>query len=59
LGFAQVLIALGEPGAEPASVLLLRHCGQVDERATAYVCIDFVCRPLGNDPHVLWTLVEQ
>jgi hypothetical protein len=58
-GFAQWLIALGEPGAEPAAMPLLRHRGQVEECATAYVCIDFACRPPVNDPHALRTLVEQ
>jgi len=47
------ILALGEPGAGPTTVPLLHHRGQVDGRATAYVCIDSVCRAPVTDPEAL------
>ena len=44
------IVALGEPGAQPAAVPLLQERGQIEGRATAYVCLDFVCRTRCGKP---------
>jgi len=49
------VIALGKEGTVP----LLRGRSEVDGRATAYVCVDFACRPPINDPSELQTLIER
>ena len=43
------VLAVGDPGAVP----LLRNREQVEGRATAYVCVDFTCRPPVTDPATL------
>jgi len=52
------IVALGEPGAQPAAVPLLQERGQIEGRATAYVCIDFVCHPPVTEPEALLELIE-
>jgi len=49
------VIALGKEGTVP----LLRGRSEVDGRATAYVCVDFACRPPVTDPSELQTLIER
>jgi uncharacterized protein YyaL (SSP411 family) len=51
------IIALGKPGAEPATVPILEGRGLVDGRATAYVCIDFVCQRPVTEPEALKELI--
>jgi uncharacterized protein YyaL (SSP411 family) len=46
------IIAFGEPGVEPATVLILEGRGLIDGRATVYVCIDFVCQRPVTEPDV-------
>jgi uncharacterized protein YyaL (SSP411 family) len=53
------IIAFGEPGMEPATVPLLEGRGLVGGRATAYVCIDFVCQRPATEPDGLLELIEQ
>jgi uncharacterized protein YyaL (SSP411 family) len=52
------MVALGEPGVEPATVPVLEGRGPIDGRATAYVCVDFVCQPPVTEPEDLLELVE-
>ena len=52
------IIALGEPGVEPVAVPVLEGRGPIDGRATAYVCVDFVCQPPVTEPEELLELVE-
>jgi uncharacterized protein YyaL (SSP411 family) len=52
------IIALGEPGGEPVTVPVLEGRGPIDGRATAYVCVDFVCQPPVTEPEELLELVE-
>jgi uncharacterized protein YyaL (SSP411 family) len=47
------IIALGEPGVEPATVPVLEGRGQIDGRATAYVCLDSVCQRPVTEPEAL------
>jgi uncharacterized protein YyaL (SSP411 family) len=51
------IIALGEPGVEPVTVPVLEGRGQIDERATAYVCLDSVCRAPVTEPEELLELI--
>jgi uncharacterized protein YyaL (SSP411 family) len=51
------IIALGEPGVEPATVPILEGRGLVDGRATAYVCVDFVCQRPATEPEALKELI--
>jgi uncharacterized protein YyaL (SSP411 family) len=51
--------ALGEPGVEPATVPVLERRGPIDGRATAYVCVDFVCRRPVTEPEPLRALLEH
>jgi uncharacterized protein YyaL (SSP411 family) len=44
------IMALGEPGVEPATVPILEGRGLVDRRATTYVCVDFVCQRPVTEP---------
>jgi len=48
------ITALGTPDADPSTVPLLSDRGQIEGRATAYVCVDSVCRPPVTDPEALW-----
>jgi uncharacterized protein YyaL (SSP411 family) len=52
------IIALGEPGVEPVTVPILEGRGPIDGRATAYVCIDFVCQRPVTGPEELLELIE-
>jgi uncharacterized protein YyaL (SSP411 family) len=52
------IIALGQPGVEPATVPVLEGRGQIDGRATAYVCVDFVCRRPVTEPEALRAQLE-
>jgi uncharacterized protein YyaL (SSP411 family) len=51
------IIALGEPGVEPVTVPILEGRGQIGGRATAYVCVDFVCQRPVTEPEALKELV--
>jgi hypothetical protein len=52
------ILALGELGAGSATVPVLEGRGPIDGRATAYVCVDFVCQPPVTEPEELLELVE-
>jgi uncharacterized protein len=52
------VLALGEPGAGPVAVPLLQDRDSIDGRATAYVCIDSVCRAPVTEPEALLELIE-
>jgi uncharacterized protein YyaL (SSP411 family) len=52
------VLALGEPGAGPIAVPLLQNRDPIDGRATAYVCIDSVCRAPVAEPEALLELIE-
>jgi uncharacterized protein YyaL (SSP411 family) len=52
------IVALGEPGVEPVTVPILGGRGPIDGRATAYVCIDFVCQRPVTEPEELLELIE-
>jgi uncharacterized protein YyaL (SSP411 family) len=52
------VLALGEPGAGPVAVPLLENRDPIDGRATAYVCIDSVCRAPVTEPEALLELIE-
>jgi uncharacterized protein YyaL (SSP411 family) len=45
--------ALGTPDVGPSTVPLLGDRGRIEERATAYVCVDSVCCPPVNDLEAL------
>jgi uncharacterized protein YyaL (SSP411 family) len=51
------IVAFGEPDVEPVVVPLLKGRGQIDGRATVYVCVDFVCQRPVNEPEELWELI--
>jgi hypothetical protein len=53
------IVALREPGARSDAVPLLRHQDRVDERATAYVCIDSVCQAPVTEPEALLGLMDS
>jgi uncharacterized protein YyaL (SSP411 family) len=53
------IIALGEPGVEPVAVPVLEGRGQIDGRATAYVCLDSVCQAPVTEPEPLRAQLEQ
>ena len=48
------VLAAGVSGDVP----LLRDREQIEERATAYVCVDFTCRPPVTDPAALREILE-
>jgi uncharacterized protein YyaL (SSP411 family) len=52
------ILALGEPGVEPATVPVLEGRGLIDGRATAYVCVDSVCRAPVTEPEDLLALMS-
>jgi uncharacterized protein YyaL (SSP411 family) len=52
------IVALGEPGVGPLTIPVLEGRGPIDGRATAYVCVDFVCQPPVTGPEELLELVE-
>jgi hypothetical protein len=47
------IIALGEPRVESVTVPVLEGRGLLDGRATAYVCLDSVCRVPVTEPEAL------
>jgi uncharacterized protein YyaL (SSP411 family) len=53
------ILALGEPGIEPATVPILEGRGLIDGRATAYVCTDSVCQAPVTGPEELLKLIER
>jgi uncharacterized protein YyaL (SSP411 family) len=53
------IVAFREPGVEPVTVPILEGRGPMDGRATAYVCIDFVCQRPVIEPEGLLELIEQ
>ncbi len=50
-------VAVGRPDVEAAQVPLLQQRGQVDGRATAYVCVNFACLPPVTEPAALQELL--
>jgi uncharacterized protein YyaL (SSP411 family) len=52
------IVALGAPDAEASAVPLLQDRSQIEGRATAYVCVDFACRPPVTDPEALQALLK-
>jgi len=52
------VLAVGAPDSEASVVPLLQGRGQIEGRATAYVCVDFACRPPVTDPAALRALLE-
>ena len=52
------IVALGAPDAEASVVPLLQDRGQIEGRATAYVCVDFTCRAPVTDPDALQALLR-
>jgi uncharacterized protein YyaL (SSP411 family) len=53
------IIAFGQPGVESATVPILEGRGLIGGRATAYVCIDFVCQRPVTEPEELEELVTR
>lgn len=53
------IIAFGEPDSESVAMPLLEGRGQINRRATAYVCVDFTCRPPVVEPEALVGLLEE
>jgi uncharacterized protein YyaL (SSP411 family) len=51
-------VAVGAPDTETAALPLLQNRSQIRNRATAYVCVDFTCRPPVTDPAALRLLLE-
>ncbi len=52
------IVALGAPDTEASAVPLLQNRGQIEGRATAYVCVDFTCRAPVSDPAALQALLK-
>jgi len=52
------IVALGHPDPEASTVPLLQDRGQIEGRATAYVCVDFSCRAPVTDPDALQALLK-
>jgi uncharacterized protein YyaL (SSP411 family) len=52
------IVALGAPDAEASAVPLLQDRSPIERCATAYVCVDFTCRPPVTDPEMLRTLLK-
>jgi len=53
------VVALGASDTEASAIPLLQDRGQIESRATAYVCVDFACRPPVTDPAALRALLSQ
>jgi uncharacterized protein YyaL (SSP411 family) len=53
------IVALRPPSSEEPAVPLLRDRGQIEGRATAYVCIGYACHPPVTDPAALEELLAQ
>ena len=52
------IVAFGEPGVEPVAVPILEGREPIDGRATAYVCVDFVCQRPVTERDALLELIE-
>jgi uncharacterized protein YyaL (SSP411 family) len=52
------IVALGTSDAEASVVPLLQDRSQIKGRATAYVCVDFTCRPPVTGPEALQMLLK-
>jgi hypothetical protein len=52
------IVALGALDAEASAVPLLQDRSQIEDRATAYVCVDFTCRAPVTDPEALQALLK-
>jgi uncharacterized protein YyaL (SSP411 family) len=52
------IVALGASETEASVVPLLQDRNLIEGRATAYVCVDFTCRPPVTDPVTLRTLLK-
>jgi len=52
------IVALGTSETVASAVPLLKGRSQIGGRATAYVCVDFACRPPVTDPQALRALLE-
>ena len=52
------ILALSAPDSEASTVPLLQNRNQIEGRATAYVCVDFACRPPVTDPADLRVLLK-
>ncbi len=53
------ILALGAPDAEASAIPLLQNRSQIEGRATAYVCVDFACRPPLTDAAELRAVLES
>jgi uncharacterized protein YyaL (SSP411 family) len=53
------ILALGAPDSEASAIPLLQNRSQIEGCATAYVCVDFACRPPVIDPSALRVLLES
>ena len=53
------IVAGGDPKSDGPVVPLLKDRGQINDRATAYVCVDFTCQPPTTDPGELRTLLRE
>ncbi len=51
------IVAMGLSDPEASAVPLLEGRDQIEGRATAYVCVDFACRPPVTDPAALQALL--
>jgi hypothetical protein len=51
------VLAVGDPDGTDNRVPLLQNRSQVDDRATAYVCVDFTCRRPITAPEALKKLL--
>ncbi len=52
------IVALGAPDAGSSAIPLLQDRVHIEGRATAYVCINFACRPPVTDPVALQALIK-
>jgi uncharacterized protein YyaL (SSP411 family) len=52
------IVALGTSDAEASAVPLLQDRSKIKGLATAYVCVDFACRPPVTDPEALQMLLK-
>jgi uncharacterized protein YyaL (SSP411 family) len=51
-------VAVGAPDTEAAALPLLQNRSQINDRATAYVCVDFTCLAPVTDPAALRQLLK-
>lgn len=52
------ILAMGDAGPWSSDVPLLEGRSPIEGRATAYVCVDYACRPPTTDPATLKALLE-